>query len=179
VSRPSRPPHTLPIESPFGRVALLWRESDVGPRVERVVLPNEAHDLPPSPAPREVARLAEQVRRFLHGEAVSLPLRLVSFAEYSPFQQRVLLAEYQVPRGHVTTYGRLARRLGVPRGARAVGRALATNPLPILIPCHRAVREGGELGGFRGGLPMKESLLRLEGIRFEAPGHVAMDRVHD
>jgi methylated-DNA-[protein]-cysteine S-methyltransferase len=178
VSRLSRPPRTLPIESPFGRVALLWSESDAGPRVDRVVLPNEVLDLPPFPAPREVALLAEQVRRFLRGEAVSLPLNLVSFSGCSPFQRRVLLAEYEVPRGHVTTYGRLARRLGVPGGARAVGRALATNPLPILIPCHRAVREGGELGGFRGGLPMKESLLHLEGVRFVAPGRVAMDQVH-
>jgi len=153
VSRPSRPPHAFPIESPFGRVALLWSRSDVGPRVERVVLPNEALDLPPSPAPREVARLAEQVRRFLHGEAVSLPLRLVSFAECSLFQQRVLLAEYQVPRGHVTTYGRLARRLGVPRGLAPSGGPWRRIPFrsssPATAPCERAGSWAASAVGFR------------------------------
>jgi methylated-DNA-[protein]-cysteine S-methyltransferase len=67
----------------------------------------------------------------------------------------------------VTTYGRLAARLGAPGAARAVGNALARNPFPLIIPCHRCVLEGGQLGGFRGGLEMKRALLEMEGVVFD------------
>jgi methylated-DNA-[protein]-cysteine S-methyltransferase len=63
--------------------------------------------------------------------------------------------------------------LGKPSAARAVGRALATNPFPIIIPCHRAVRSDGSLGGYQGGLAMKRALLEMEGVEFDARGRVA------
>jgi methylated-DNA-[protein]-cysteine S-methyltransferase len=85
----------------------------------------------------------------------------------------VLLAEYRIPRGRVSTYGAVAKHIGVPRGARAVGNALARNPFPIVIPCHRAIRADGSLGGYRGGLVMKRALLELEGVRVTAEGQVA------
>jgi methylated-DNA-[protein]-cysteine S-methyltransferase len=66
------------------------------------------------------------------------------------------------PYGHVVTYGELARRSGCPGGARAVGRAMARNPLPLVVPCHRVVAAGG-LGGYGGGLRLKRRLLALEG----------------
>jgi methylated-DNA-[protein]-cysteine S-methyltransferase len=94
----------------------------------------------------------------------------------SPFQRSVILAEFGVPRGHVTTYGRLARHLGAPRASRAAGRALATNPFPIVIPCHRAVRSDGSLGGYQGGVEMKARLLEMEGVQVER-GRVLMRRV--
>ena len=61
---------------------------------------------------------------------------------------------------------------------KSVGTALARNPFPLVIPCHRAVREGGAIGGFRGGVGMKRRLLELEGIVFAADGRVAMGRIH-
>jgi methylated-DNA-[protein]-cysteine S-methyltransferase len=76
----------------------------------------------------------------------------------------------------VTTYGRLARHLGAPRASRAAGRALATNPFPIVIPCHRAVRSDGSLGGYQGGVEMKARLLEMEGVQVER-GRVLMNRV--
>jgi methylated-DNA-[protein]-cysteine S-methyltransferase len=90
----------------------------------------------------------------------------------------VLLAEYEIPRSWVSTYGRIARSLGIPDGARAVGGALSRNPFPIIIPCHRAIRSNGELGGFQGGLRMKRALLELEGIGFSAEGKVLTERIY-
>jgi len=90
----------------------------------------------------------------------------------------VLLAEHAIPRGLVSTYGRIARHIGAPGAARAVGTALAQNPFPIIVPCHRAVRVNGALGGFRGGLDMKRKLLEGEGVLFGANGRVSMGHVH-
>jgi methylated-DNA-[protein]-cysteine S-methyltransferase len=96
----------------------------------------------------------------------------VMFDRCSPFQQQVLRIEHGVPRGRVTSYQRIAEKLNRPRSARAVGRALAANPFPILIPCHRAIRSDGTLGGFQGGPAMKRALLALEGIEFASNGKV-------
>jgi methylated-DNA-[protein]-cysteine S-methyltransferase len=172
----------LSVPSRFGPLTLVWREERGSPRLLRVVLPNEqVAALFPEACPlscAEMVRLGEQVQRFLAGEAVTFDLGVAALEGCSPFQRRVLLAEYGVPRGRVTTYGRLARLLGVPDGARAVGGALAHNPFPIIIPCHRAVRSDGRLGGFRGGLLMKRALLEQEGVSFTAGGRVAVTEFH-
>lgn len=80
----------------------------------------------------------------------------------TPFQLLVWEALRRVPYGCVTTYQELARSLGLPRGARAVGTALRANPLPIIIPCHRVVASDGSLGGYRAGVQYKRELLSLE-----------------
>ncbi len=79
------------------------------------------------------------------------------------FGRRVLQATARIPYGSVSTYGDVARRAGSPRAFRAAGNALAGNPIPIVVPCHRVVHAGGGLGGYTGGLHRKEHLLRLEG----------------
>jgi methylated-DNA-[protein]-cysteine S-methyltransferase len=80
------------------------------------------------------------------------------------FAERVLRATARIPFGSTTTYGELADRIGHPGAARAVGSALGSNPVPVVVPCHRVLRAGGALGGYGGGLPRKELLLRLEGV---------------
>lgn len=80
-----------------------------------------------------------------------------------PFAWDVLKATRRVGFGHLATYGQIATRIDRPKAARAVGRALGSNPIPIVIPCHRIVGAGGTLTGYAGGLPRKEALLRLEG----------------
>lgn len=80
----------------------------------------------------------------------------------TPFTRRVLVAARFVPFGAVTSYGELARRIGVPKGARAVGAALGRNPIPIIVPCHRVLQSGGRLGGYTGGLHIKRKLLEVE-----------------
>ena len=77
--------------------------------------------------------------------------------------REVLAAIGRVPFGQTTTYGELAGRIGRPRAARAVGNALGSNPIPIVIPCNRVLRAGGLLGGYAGGLDRKQVLLQLEG----------------
>jgi methylated-DNA-[protein]-cysteine S-methyltransferase len=75
----------------------------------------------------------------------------------------VLAATARVPFGRTTTYGTIAERIGRPRASRAVGNALGSNPIPIVVPCHRVLRTGGDVGGYAGGPERKRRLLRLEG----------------
>jgi O-6-methylguanine DNA methyltransferase len=82
----------------------------------------------------------------------------------SSFHQRVWLALTQIPYGHTVSYGNLARSLGAPKAARAVGAACGANPVPIIAPCHRVLGSDGSLHGFGGGLPVKAWLLRHEGL---------------
>ena len=90
----------------------------------------------------------------------SAPLDL---ALLRPFQRAVLIAIGKIPFGETRSYGWVAREIGQPKAARAVGQALHTNPIPIIIPCHRVVASNGGLGGYGGGLQMKVKLLQLEG----------------
>jgi methylated-DNA-[protein]-cysteine S-methyltransferase len=79
------------------------------------------------------------------------------------FALRVLKATARIPYGTVSTYRQMAEKAGNVRATRAAGNALGGNAIPIIVPCHRVLRTGGGLGGYGGGLPMKEALLRLEG----------------
>ncbi len=106
-----------------------------------------------------------EVRQYFSGKEVFLNCAM-DWSSLSPFQQKVYKAAMKVPYGTVDTYGNLARRIGCPKGARAVGGALSKNPFPLVVPCHRIVRGDGSLGGFsaRGGSVLKKKLLRLERV---------------
>ena len=88
------------------------------------------------------------------------------------FRELVLKILSAVPAGRVTTYAALARAVGRPGAARAVGNALHQNPQPIVVPCHRVVRSDGLVGGYRFGSSRKKALLVGEGIRIESSGQV-------
>ena len=126
----------------------------------------------------DVLELGERIQRFLKGEPIKFELDLVSLEVCSAFQRRVLLAEHGIPRGWVSTYGRISKNLGIVSGARAVGRALSHNPFPIIVPCHRAIRSNGELGGFQGGPRMKRSLLENEGVNISDEGKALTTRIY-
>jgi O-6-methylguanine DNA methyltransferase len=99
--------------------------------------------------------------KYLGGDQT--PLDLPVDVEGTPFQQSVWTELRAIPYGSTTTYGEIARKLGYgATGARAVGRACATNHVSLVIPCHRALREGGDLGGYRWGLDRKARLLAQE-----------------
>ena len=176
------------LRSAFGTLGIVWHETEQGPRVERVFLPDAQTSVealvqatfvgaqPGSSSP--IAEIGERMQSFLGGEAIGFELESVALENCSSFQRSVLLTEHKIPRGWVSTYGRIAKSLGTPSGARAVGRALAENPFPIIIPCHRAIRSNGELGGYQGGSQMKRALLELEGIAFSLAGKVVMRQVY-
>ena len=174
--------------STFGALCIIWQETELGLRIRRLFLPSEQTSVEkiarmtfinasPSSCPL-ITELSGQIQRFLEGEAIDFKLSIIALEKCSEFQRRVLLAERNVPRGWVSTYKRIAKSLGIPDGAKAVGRALACNPFPIIIPCHRAIKSNGELGGFQGGLKMKRALLELEGVRFLPDGRVITNRIY-
>lgn len=98
------------------------------------------------------------------GEQEKAPLYLIG----APFQIKVWEALLKIPSGHVTTYGDIAQVIGHPKAVRAVGTAVGRNPISWLIPCHRALRKGGGLGGYHWGLPVKRALLAWESARSDA-----------
>jgi AraC family transcriptional regulator, regulatory protein of adaptative response / methylated-DNA-[protein]-cysteine methyltransferase len=112
---------------------------------------------------RDDAALAEwktSLTRLIGGQDAhpSLPLDIRATA----FQRRVWEALQRIPRGETRSYSAMARKIGMPKATRAVARACATNPVAVAIPCHRVVREDGELGGYRWGIERKEQLLAME-----------------
>lgn len=98
------------------------------------------------------------------GAAQPTPLYLIG----APFQIKVWEALLRIPSGHVTTYSDLATAVGHPRAVRAVGTAVGRNPVSWLIPCHRALRKSGGLGGYHWGLPVKRAMLAWEAARSDA-----------
>ncbi|MBN2086250.1 MAG: MGMT family protein [Anaerolineales bacterium] len=121
--------------------------------------------------------MAGRIRAFLNGENIVFDLASAALEVCGEFQRKVLMAEYRIPRGRISTYGRIAKHIGAPGAARAVGTALAANPFPILIPCHRALRADGGIGGYQGGAKMKRSLLEMEGVEFTDSGKACLERV--
>jgi AraC family transcriptional regulator of adaptative response/methylated-DNA-[protein]-cysteine methyltransferase len=110
------------------------------------------------------ARLAPSAAAAFGQAPGETPLFLIG----APFQIKVWEALLAIPSGHVTTYGDIARVIGAPRAVRAVGTAVGRNPVSWLIPCHRALRKSGALGGYHWGLPVKRAMLAWESVRAEA-----------
>jgi methylated-DNA-[protein]-cysteine S-methyltransferase len=113
--------------------------------------------------PRVTQPAVRQLGEYLQGQRKDFDLP-IDWSVMRPFQEKVLRETFAIPYGQVTTYGELARKLGKPGAARAVGRAQATNPMPLVIPCHRVIGSDGGLHGYGGpgGIPTKEWLLRME-----------------
>jgi methylated-DNA-[protein]-cysteine S-methyltransferase len=167
----------------FGAIAIMWSVYQGRPRISRVLLAKSgdvagqlvktAYPDAASASVAEIDAVAEQMAAFLTGENMRFSLDLVRLDLCTEFQRRVLYTEYGIPRGRVSTYARIAAHLGQAQAARAVGAALAHNPFPLIIPCHRAIRTDGTLGGYQGGLAMKRRLLEMEGVTFDGRGRVA------
>jgi methylated-DNA-[protein]-cysteine S-methyltransferase len=119
----------------------------------------------------ELACAVEELRRYAAGEKATFSA-IATEGRGTEFQRRVWRECRQIPYGMTLSYGQLARRSGEPLAARAVGRAMATNPLPLLVPCHRVLASGGRIGGYSapGGLALKRQLLALEGVDLGALG---------
>lgn len=108
-------------------------------------------------------RLVEQVSEALQQGRTDVP---VDLSTRTPFHQRVLQATAEIPCGEVRTYGQIASAVGQPQAARAVGHAMARNPVPLLVPCHRVVPASGGVGNYGYGPDLKKDLLAREGVTF-------------
>jgi len=116
----------------------------------------------PRSYPAPLARAAKALLAYASGESRRLP---AFDLEGTPFQEKVWKRLCAIPSGTTMSYGALAASIGRPKAARAVGGAVGSNPVPILIPCHRVIGENGSLTGFGLGIPMKRALLAHEGRR--------------
>lgn len=137
----------------------------VGFDADDLSMPHHTDDVAAHPT---LARALQQLREYFEGSrrAFDLPLDLSGATD---FQRRIYTRLTEIPFGRTVSYGDLADELGDPGAARAVGQAVGSNPLPVLVPCHRVVRSDGRLGGYSGGLNRKVRLLRLEGLEVEGP----------
>ncbi|HTW43218.1 MAG TPA: methylated-DNA--[protein]-cysteine S-methyltransferase [Solirubrobacteraceae bacterium] len=158
-----------PVDSPFGTllaaatgrglVRLAFPEEDADTTLEglaRRISPRIVE------APASLERVRRELDEYFAGarRAFELPQ---DWTLMSAFAHKVLRATCEIPYGGVSSYAEVAAEAGSPRGSRAAGNALGSNPLPIVVPCHRVLRSGGNLGGYGGGLERKRWLLELEG----------------
>ncbi len=111
--------------------------------------------------------LIQEILDYLNGKGVAETRLAFDLTSLSEFQRTVLLTTLKIPRGQVRTYSWLAEQIGNPKASRAVGLALARNPIPILIPCHRVIRSDGLIGNYIFGSDCKRYLLALEGINLQ------------
>jgi methylated-DNA-[protein]-cysteine S-methyltransferase len=145
--------------SDFGLVAVEWADSQLqfDSYLQRLKRPIQANA-------KKVAPYAKELREYLGGKrsAFTIP---IDWSLFRPFQREALQAVFRIPYGETCTYHDIAIEIGRPNASRAVGRANATNPMPIVIPCHRVIGRDGKLHGYGGGegLKTKEWLLKLEG----------------
>jgi methylated-DNA-[protein]-cysteine S-methyltransferase len=157
-------------DSPFGPLLLASTKRGL----IRVGLPNQDPDellaeLAERVSPRVLEAPAEldEVRReldlYFAGKLDHFDLPL-DWRLSSGFRQRVLRAIDRIPYGQTRNYTEMARKAGNERAVRAAGTACGSNPIPLVVPCHRVLRTSGALGGYGGGLPMKQALLELEGV---------------
>ena len=114
-----------------------------------------------------VGEALRQLREYFAGHRKQFDLPLAP--QGTAFQKSVWRQLQQIPYGITISYGELAKRVGNPNASRAVGSANGKNPLPIVIPCHRVIAGGGKLGGFSGGLDVKQILLRIESPVLQLP----------
>jgi methylated-DNA-[protein]-cysteine S-methyltransferase len=160
------------VDSPIGQ--LLLAATDQG--LVRVGFPSEDHDallqdmatrLSPRvlEAPARLDAVRRELDEYFEGKRhdFSTPL---DFSLSNGFRQRVLKAIAAIPFGEVRTYREMATAAGNPAAVRAAGSACGSNPIPLVVPCHRVLRTGGGLGGYGGGLDLKRRLLTLEGVAF-------------
>jgi methylated-DNA-[protein]-cysteine S-methyltransferase len=149
----------LAASTPRGLVRLAFPEEDQDAVLERL-----ARRLSPRilRAPGRFDTVARELDEYFSGRRHGFDADL-DWTLIGPFGQKVLSVTAAIPYGSVLTYQQVAGEAGSPRGSRAAGNALGSNPIPIVIPCHRVLRTGGNLGGYGGGLPRKRWLLELEG----------------
>lgn len=146
--------------SSFGLVAVEWAVSQ--PELMTYLLHRLKRNVEEDQ--KEIHPYAKEINEYLKGKRRDFTFP-IDWSTLRPFQQKTLKVVFDIPYGETRTYAEIAAQIGHPIAYRAVGRANATNPMPLVIPCHRVIGRDGKLHGYGGGdgLPTKEWLLKLEG----------------
>jgi methylated-DNA-[protein]-cysteine S-methyltransferase len=148
------------LESPIGTLLLAGDSNGL----QQILFSTDGRPARPDPAweedPSTLAEVIRQLKAYFAGELETFGLPLAP--QGTSFQQKVWSELQKIRYGTTISYGELARRIGNPKASRAVGLANGSNPIPIVIPCHRVIGSNGKLTGYGGGLPIKEKLLALE-----------------
>jgi methylated-DNA-[protein]-cysteine S-methyltransferase len=161
-------------DTAVGRCGIVWGDNGIA----GVLLPESSDEATRSrllrrhqqaveaPPPEKVRRACDEIVALLRGEARDLVDIALDMRRVPEFDRRVYEIARTIRPGDTATYGEIARRLGNPGAARAVGRALGANPFPIIVPCHRVLAAGGKSGGFSapGGIATKRKLLAIESV---------------
>lgn len=172
--------HFVLFQTPIGTCGLVWsRNGIVGVQLPEATkaatrarllarFPHAAEAIPDRPTKRAVS----QIENLLTNGRVPLTDLELDMESVPPFHTRVYEVTRSVAPGTTLTYGELARRAGSPGASRAVGQAMARNPFPLIVPCHRVLASGGKIGGFtaNGGASTKRRILAIEGAQLILPG---------
>ena len=170
----------LIFETAGGHCAIAWNAVDItrfqlptktAQAARRLLLRRLPDAVPGTPTP-EVADAVAAAKRYFEGEQTDFSRFRLDLSGQDKLSEQIYAAARQVGWGRTTTYGSLAREIGAgPEVARDVGQAMARNPVPLLIPCHRVLAAGGKVGGFSapGGSAAKARMLELEGVRVAPP----------
>ena len=164
-------------QTAFGWVGIAWSEQGLVavtlPQPSEAeafaLLPAGSEPAPATPPGLDVAVLAGKLRLYFEGETVAFDEPLDPTIG-TGFQRRVWAITRAIPRGQTRTYGQIARQVGSPGAARAVGQSMARNPWPVIVPCHRVLGSDGSLTGFGGGTEMKRRMLEMEGAILDGLG---------
>ena len=168
--------HSAHLPSTRAGPITVWTSPQGVRRIEFGPLPRDHNTDPPERWPPILKEAVRQLEEYFAKERTSFDLPLDWGGATTGFQRDVYDRLLDIEYGHVASYGRIARDIGRPDMARAVGQAVGANPIPIVVPCHRVVASDGSLTGFGGGLAAKAELLKLEGI--DVGGAKPTSKVH-
>ena len=159
----------ITFNTPLGRISITASAEGL----LALTLPGQSAPTAPNQPPRQLIGLVERLESYFNGRKVIFPDKL-DLSTATPFQIKVWETTRLIPYGETRSYHWVAEQMGQPAAARAVGQALARNPLPVIIPCHRVIAGDGKLGGYSGGLGMKQKLLRLEQQKLRLSGKLGV-----
>ena len=174
--------HTIE-KSPIGEITIIWRKKPKF-QIEEIIIsnPNKTSsqiarekyeidgELAVNKKSKQLNKVLREINNYFNEKDYKFSLEYLNLDKLKPFQREVLEAEFNTKKGTVNTYKDIAKAIDRPKAYRAVGSALAKNPFPIIIPCHRTVkwdRTIGGFSGFAGGLESKKTLLELDGLMIE------------
>ncbi|MBN2179693.1 MAG: methylated-DNA--[protein]-cysteine S-methyltransferase [Deltaproteobacteria bacterium] len=167
--------------SVLGDIGVIWVKKD-GPSIIHIILPkrevgtltliDERYPEASEDSDKKIDEMCEKMVRYLVGEPVRFSLTFLDIDRCYDLQKKVLLKAAEIPRGRVISYGGLAEKISAPCASRAVGTALARNPFPLILPCHRVVKASGYPGQYGGGADTKKRLLAMEGVLFNDGGKI-------